>query len=90
MEITNEAKQQLILAMEENQANCVRIYFMGQGCCGPQIGLGLDEPNQDDQVYQINGIQIAIDQLAADAAKDITLDFQENGFMLIGLPENNC
>ncbi|MTH51883.1 adhesin [Bacillus mangrovi] len=90
MEITNDAKEKLMSAMQEHKASCVRLYLMGQGCCGPQIGLGLDEPGEEDTVQEINGIQVAIDQLAVSAAENVTLDFQNDGFMLKGLPENNC
>ena len=36
--------------LEEQQAKGLRIYAIEGGCCGPQIGLSLDPPEESDTV----------------------------------------
>ena len=78
--------------MEEQQAKGLRIYAI-EGCCGPQIGLSLDPPEESDTVSLINDIQVAISTLATELLSNLTLDFEtegnQSGLVMIGAP-NNC
>ena len=78
--------------MEEQQAKGLRIYAI-EGCCGPQIGLSLDPPEESDAVTLINDIQVAISTLAIGLLSNLTLDFEtegnQSGLVMIGAP-NNC
>lgn len=44
MVITEKAKTFITKVMEENEADTLRFTFEGAGCCGPQLGLSLDNP----------------------------------------------
>lgn len=92
MNITNEAKQYIQTLLEEQQAKGLRIYAI-EGCCGPQIGLSLDPPEESDTVSFINDIQVAISTLATGLLSNLTLDFEsegnQSGLVMIGAP-NNC
>ncbi|MFC7319722.1 adhesin [Halobacillus campisalis] len=90
MNITEEAKNVLTEAMNEQKAENIRFYFAGQGCCGPQMGLSMDAPEESDQVETINEIQVAMDSRVVDMVKEVTLDHQDGGLVLAGLPEQNC
>ena len=78
MNITNEAKQYIQSILEEQQAKGLRIYAI-EGCCGPQIGLSLDPPEESDTVTFINDIQVAISTLAIGLLSNLTLDFETEG-----------
>lgn len=88
MNITDGAKQSLESIFKEKSAKNIRLYNIGGGCCGPQVGLSLDEPKETDVVQVINGIQVAIDPHVAAAVAEVTLDKQESpegtGFALVG------
>ena len=88
MIITDTAKEMLTNAMEENNAEGIRFYFVGQGCCGPQLGLSLDVPEEQDLIKEVNGIQVAIDQRVLSMTEDVTIDIQDGSLALVGLPEN--
>lgn len=92
MNITNEAKQYIQKVLEEQQAKGLRMYAI-EGCCGPQIGLSLDPPEESDTVSLINDIQVAISTLAMGLLSNVTLDFEtegnQTGLVMIGAP-NNC
>ena len=93
MKITEAAKQVLENAFQHNGADGVRFYFEGAGCCGPQIGLSLDAPEEKDVVQTINGIRVAIDEKVLSMTEGVTLDHQEGpegaGFVLLGV-DNSC
>ena len=92
MEITNGAKQYIQSLLEEQQAKGLRIYATG-GCCGLQIALSLDSPEDSDTVSVINEIPVAVALLAKEFISDLTLDFEskgeQSGLVMIGSP-NNC
>lgn len=95
MEITNEAKTVLQTLMEENKVDHVRVAYEGMGCCAPQVGLGLSQPEEKDQVENINDIQVAVDERVLEFVQVVKLDVQDNEegqqqFVMTGLPENNC
>lgn len=93
MNITNEAKQYIQSLLEEQQAKGLRVYAVEGGCCGPQIGLSLDMPEESDTISVINEISVAIARQAKELINDITLDFEskgeQSGLVMIGSP-NNC
>jgi len=93
MNITNEAKQYIQAMLEEQQAKGLRVYAVEGGCCGPQIGLSLDIPEESDTISVINEISVAIAPQAKEFISDLTLDFEskgeQSGLVMIGAP-NNC
>ena len=88
MIITDTAKEMLTNAIKENNAKGIRFYFQGQGCCGPQLGLSLDAPEEHDVVKEVNGIQVAIDQRVLSMTEEVTIDLQEGSLAVVGLPES--
>ena len=92
MNITNGAKEYIQSILEEQQAKGLRIYAI-EGCCGPQLGLSLDSPDESDTVSLVNDIQVAISTLAFGLLDNLTLDFEtegeQSGLVMIGAP-NNC
>lgn len=93
MNITNEAKQYIQVMLEEQQAKGLRVYAVEGGCCGPQIGLSLDPPEEMDTISVINEISVAIALQAKELINNLTLDFEskgdQSGLVMTGAP-NNC
>lgn len=92
MVITEKAKTFITKVMEENGFDTLRFTFEGAGCCGPQLGLSLDNPQTTDRLEIINGIRVAMDEKVASIIERVTLDVEETGkgvqFVLLGL--NQC
>jgi HesB-like selenoprotein len=92
MVITDQAKQALQDILKEHGKEGIRLYSAGGGCCGPQIGISLDNPQATDRLENINGIQVSIDEQVASIIQGVTLDVEEAGegvqFVLLGL--NQC
>ncbi|MGZ0879644.1 adhesin [Priestia megaterium] len=93
MNITDGAKKMLEDVFAEQGAKGIRFHSEGAGCCGPQVGLSLDEPTEDDTVQEVNGIQVAIENTVLSTTQGLTLDVQESpqgaGFVLVGM-DNSC
>lgn len=90
--ITDGAKQKLNVIFQEKGAKGIRFYATGSGCCGPQVGLSLDDPRNTDIIQNVNGIKVAIDQEIKDSVGELTLDNDETSegdrFVLLGM--NQC
>ena len=91
MNVTDGAKQKLEAIFQEKGVNGIRFYSNGAGCCGPQVGLSLDEPKDTDIIQDINGVRVALDQDVKDFVEELTLDNDEtpNGskFVLLGMDQ---
>jgi len=91
MNITDGAKQKLEAIFQEKGVNGIRFYSNGSGCCGPQVGLSLDEPKDTDIVQEINGVRVALDRDIKNSVEQLTLDNDEtpNGsrFVLLGMDQ---
>lgn len=92
MYITNEAKEYIQAFLKEQQAGVLRIDAI-EGCCGPQLALSLDSPEESDTVSIINEISVVIAPQATELISNLTLDFEtegeKSGLVMIGAP-NNC
>lgn len=91
MQITDAGKTYIDILLKEHNSEGIRVVFAGAGCCGPKLGLSLNEPHDDDIVQVINGIRVAIENRAVPYVKGISLDYQEtssgSGLVLSG---SNC
>ncbi len=85
MNITEDAKLTLVQLIKEQDANGIRVHSVGGGCCGPQIGLSLHDAQDSDVVQEIDDIKVAIDQEIKSMVEGITLDKQDEQFVLLGL-----
>ncbi|MFC0274056.1 adhesin [Metabacillus herbersteinensis] len=88
MKITDEAKQILENIFKERNTDSIRVYSLGSGCCGPQIGLSLDVPQETDVIQEVNGVKVALDPQITSSVEEVTLDKEDTaegaGFVLIG------
>lgn len=92
MNITDGARDFLQEMLKEHDAENIRFYFAGFGWGQPQVGLALDEPEENDEVATINTIKVAIDPRIESAAQNLTLDFNQesNGLELTGNESDCC
>ncbi|WP_079525549.1 hypothetical protein [Halobacillus hunanensis] len=94
MKITDQARNLLDQLLEDEEANCLRLFFAGFGCGEPDIGMTLAEPEADDELHHINSIPIAIDQRIIHLTKELTIDGKQTmegpKFQMLGLPEKDC
>lgn len=91
MNITEKAKIKLESIFSKKNVDSMRFYAMESGCCGPQIGISIDAPEETDTIKEINGIKVAIDSEIKDAVEGLTLDDEETAdgtqFVLVGMDQ---
>lgn len=59
-EITDAAKDKLKEVLDGNPGKFLRVMIQGVGWGGPQLGLALDEPQDNETAIEINGIDVLI------------------------------
>lgn len=68
-----------LIADEGNDDLVFRVAVSGGGCSGFQYGFSLDnQRNEDDHVFERDGVQVVIDEVSLDLLKDSEVDFVED------------
>ncbi len=81
IDVTDNAARRIseLMATGDNQAMMMRIAVSGGGCSGFQYGFSLDDrQNDDDLVFEHNGIKVVIDEVSMDFVKGSQLDYVED------------
>lgn len=84
MEITDRAKA----ALTGQDVFAIRLYFDGISCRKTRIGLHFGSLEDDDEVLEMDGIQIAIDPMIEAEAEIVILDFDGENFIFLGLEKD--
>ncbi len=79
--VTETAKAQLDKYFEENEVQPIRI-FLGGSCCGPALAMALDDPQADDEKFEVDGLTFVVDKALFEAAGDMTVDMGYQGFAI--------
>ncbi len=68
-----------LVASEGNDGLMLRIAISGGGCSGFQYGFSLDDKtNDDDSVFEENGVRVVVDEVSLDLVNGSELDFVED------------
>lgn len=79
-EITDPAAEELNAFFEGKEKSPIRVYLAPGGCSGPRLSLALDQPGEDDKVFDQKGFSFCVNSELMEAAKNITVDFSDLGF----------
>jgi iron-sulfur cluster assembly protein len=66
----------------------LRVGVRGGGCSGFQYALALDEPGPDDQIFDIEGIKVIVDEASLQYVDGSEVDYTES-LMGAGFQVNN-
>ena len=93
--ITDTAAEKIrgLVAANENEAasgteQVLRIAVKGGGCSGFQYALALDAPKEDDNVFQHNGVAVAVDKVSMQFVFGSEVDYVD-GLQGAGFTVNN-
>jgi iron-sulfur cluster insertion protein len=78
--ITDRAAKRVaeLIAAEESDGTMLRVTISGGGCSGFQYGFKLDgQQNDDDLVFEHNGVKVLVDETSMDLVKGAELDYVE-------------
>ena len=72
----------------------IRVYLAPGGWSGPSLGLVLDEPNADDEIFKESGLTYAINKKLYEEAKPVQLDYIEtargSGYRITSNMQKSC
>jgi iron-sulfur cluster insertion protein len=68
-----------LVAEEKSDGLMLRITVAGGGCSGFQYGFSLDDQkNDDDRLFERDGVTVVIDEVSLDLLKGSEVDFVED------------
>ena len=66
--------------MEQNNIDsALRIALMQGGCSGPSLGLALDEPKNNDTIFENNSLKFLIEKGLLETCGSINVEFIDAG-----------
>lgn len=94
MDISAEGKNYLLQVINDSEVKTLRFYGI-PGCCSVNLGVGLEEAKSTDEVFTIEGIQVAVDPLIKEQLEGVTIHAEEEngeiGLLLAGYnPPASC
>ena len=79
-EVTELATENLKSYLEQNKIDsALRVAIMQGGWSGPSLGLALDEPKENDEKYEQDGLTFLVDNNLLDTCGTIKVDFIDAG-----------
>ncbi len=88
MQITDQAKELVSKILVDNNAKAIRVQIV-RGCCGPSVSLSIANPQENDEVVQVNGIDVMYVDNAASQTETVILAEKE-GQLFLNDPNANC
>ena len=82
VEVTESAAQQITEYFKGKDASPIRIFLNEGGWGGPSLGMALDEPKDNDSVFDVEGFQYVVNNDLLEKAKPIKVDFLQIGFKI--------
>jgi len=82
VEVTEEARKQIQEYFEGKEVAPIRIFLNAGGWGGPSLAMALDEPKDDDSVFDVNGFQFIMEKEFYEKAQPVKVDFLGYGFKI--------
>ena len=73
--VTQKALEVIKDFIKENKADSAVRITLSMGCSGPALGMALDEPGNNDEVFEEKGTKFIIEKDIYNQAKPINVDF---------------
>ena len=69
-----------LIQSQEKQGAALRVWVTGGGCSGLQYGMALDDQpaEEDDQVFETDGVKIFVDSLSLGYMQGATVDYVDD------------
>jgi len=77
-----------LLAGQDASEQALRVAVRGGGCSGFQYALAFDKPNDDDHVFEADGVAVVVDKVSMQFVFGSEVDYVE-GLQGAGFQVNN-
>jgi iron-sulfur cluster assembly protein len=90
IKLTDSAAGKLkeLLGSQPDSGQALRVAVRGGGCSGFQYALALDQPKEDDHVFQDQGVSVLVDKVSMQFVFGSQVDYVE-GLQGAGFQVNN-
>ena len=93
MDFSSDEKNYLTQVIEASEGKTLRYYGVS-GCCGVNLGVGLDEAQEIDEVITIEGLKVAIEPQVKAQLTGVTIHAEEEnremGLVLLGYKQKGA
>lgn len=80
--VTESAVKELNDFFKDKEKSPIRVYLAPGGCSGPRLGLALDKPGDDDELFEQEGYTFCVSKDLAALTGDISIDLSYMGFVI--------
>ena len=80
--LSDNARKELDAYFSDREKAGVRVFLAMGGCSGARLALALDEPTDDDAVFENSGYTLCIDKELFEQSGDISIDMGYMGFVV--------
>ncbi len=81
IELTERAAQEILGLLEKQGKtdSALRVFVQGGGCSGLNYGMAIDdEIEEDDFIFQCNGVKVIVDPISINYIKGASVDYVED------------
>lgn len=78
--LTDRARTELDAYFSDKERSPIRIYLAPGGCSGPRLALALDEPGEEDKVFEPGGYTFCVNGALLEQSGAINIDLGSMGF----------
>lgn len=80
LEIKENAIKELTEYFKDKEKSPIRVYLSAGGCSGPFLALGLDDPDENDEITEEGAFTFCISKELLQQAGNVSVDFNGMGF----------
>ncbi|SCY37271.1 IscA/HesB family protein [Desulfoluna spongiiphila] len=80
--VTEAAQNEIARYFENRTPAPIRVFLNSGGCGGPQLAMAVDQQNDGDTLFTIDGMAYIIDTELLNQAQPLVVDFKDVGFKL--------
>lgn len=85
--LTENARKELEAYFADKEKASVRLYMAAGGCSGPRLALALDEPNNEDKTFTVDGFTFCVNTELMETIGGATVDLTCMGFTVTPVNE---
>ena len=82
LEVTETATKQLEEFFKDKEIPGIRIFMNEGGWGGPSLAMALDEPSENDDIFNIDNFKYIINKDFMEKAKPLKVDYSTLGFKI--------
>ena len=80
--LSGKAREELTAFFAGKEVSPIRVFLASGGCGGPNMALAMDDPKENDEVIQVDGLKFLVDKQLWSEAAPIKIDVTYTGFII--------